>query len=95
VLIFLDRKGAKAPLPDMAAGVVVLVISTDMGRKQPRVIFRVFKLNPGRLAGSFQEHRGIAGAVLKGDAALAARRVEEYLDRGKRCLVSPREQGPP
>ena len=35
MVVFLDGKGAKAALPDMAAGVIVLVVATDVGGQQP------------------------------------------------------------
>jgi DNA-binding GntR family transcriptional regulator len=55
-----------------------------------RVIAQVFRLNPTRATTSYLEHRAIAEAVIQGDAALAARRLEEHLEYGKRCLLSPR-----
>jgi hypothetical protein len=35
MIVLLDGKGAKAALPDVAAGVVVLAAATDMGGQQP------------------------------------------------------------
>ena len=35
MIIFLDGKGAKTALVDMAAAVVVLVVAADVGREQP------------------------------------------------------------
>src|SRR5262249_42734645 len=55
-----------------------------------RVIFQVFKRDPGRMATSFEEHQGIAEAVIGGDAALAALRVEKHLRIGRDSLLKPR-----
>ena len=57
-----------------------------------RVIFRVFTMNPGRLAGSTEEHRAIAEAIIAGDATLAARRIEEHLHFGKISLLNARRE---
>jgi DNA-binding GntR family transcriptional regulator len=69
----------------------ILRVMGQLREKVHRITSQVFQLNPGRIAGSYREHRGIAGAILKGDGALAARRIEEHLERGKRCLLSPRD----
>jgi len=71
----------------------IVRVMGQLREKIHRITFQVFQLNPGRIAGSYREHRGIANAVIKGDAALAARRIEEHLERGKRCLLSPRDGG--
>jgi DNA-binding GntR family transcriptional regulator len=66
-----------------------------MGRlrdKVHRVILLAFRANAGRMAGSYEEHRGIAEAIIRGDAPLAARRVEEHLQYGKEALLSPRRR---
>jgi DNA-binding GntR family transcriptional regulator len=73
----------------------ILRVMGQLRAKIHRVIFQVFKLNAVRFANSYQEHRDIADAVLQGDPALAARRIEEHLERGKRCLLSPRDEGSP
>ena len=59
----------------------------------PNVITRVFRSNVGRVPHSYEEHRAIADAVLRGDAALAARLIEEHLEYGRRHLL-PRAGGP-
>jgi DNA-binding FadR family transcriptional regulator len=46
------------------------------------------------MAGSYEEHLAIAEAVIHGDATLAARRIEEHLEVGKRLLLSPRHRLP-
>ncbi len=71
----------------------IMRVMGQLREKIHRITSQVFQLNPARIAGSYREHRGIAGAILKGDAALAARRIEEHLERGKRCLLSPRDTG--
>ena len=68
----------------------ILRVMGQLRAKIHRVIAQVFKINPGRVATSYQEHRAIADAVIKGDAAAAVRRVEEHLELGKRHLLSPR-----
>jgi len=72
----------------------VLRVMGQLREKIHRVIFQVVRLNPGRIGSSYEEHRGIAEAVIQGDAVLAARRVEEHLEYGKRCLLSPRAREP-
>jgi DNA-binding GntR family transcriptional regulator len=58
--------------------------------KTHRIFWRVFSLNPGRMEGSYQEHRVIAETIIRGEAELAARRVEAHLDYGRRALLDPR-----
>jgi DNA-binding GntR family transcriptional regulator len=68
----------------------ILKVMAQLREKIQRVITRVFQLHAGRFASSYAEHRAIADAVICGDAPLAARLVEEHLEYGKRCLLSPR-----
>jgi DNA-binding GntR family transcriptional regulator len=68
----------------------ILRVLGQLRDKMRRVIARVFELNPERMASSYDEHVGIAEAVFQGDAALAARRIEEHLEYGKQWLLSPR-----
>ena len=68
----------------------ILRVLGQLRAKIHRVIAQVFKINPGRAASSYEEHRAIAKAVIEGDAALAARRLEEHLEYGKMYLLSPR-----
>jgi DNA-binding GntR family transcriptional regulator len=65
-------------------------VMAQLRDKTHRVIHRVFALNPGRMDGSYQEHVTIAETIIQGDADLAARRVEDHLDYGRRALVDPR-----
>jgi DNA-binding GntR family transcriptional regulator len=69
----------------------ILRVMGQLRDKIHRVIGRVFQLNPDRITTSYQEHCGIADAVRRGDAALAAQRIEAHLEWGKRCLLSPRD----
>ena len=55
--------------------------------KLHRVILRVNQAS-GRLQDARREHAGIAEAVLRGKGDLAAERVKEHLEFGKRFLVS-------
>jgi DNA-binding GntR family transcriptional regulator len=73
----------------------ILRVMGQLREKIHRVIAQVFKLNTTRIANSCQEHQGITDAVIRGDAALAARRVEQHLEYGKQCLLAPRGGGLP
>lgn len=44
--IFFNRKGLKAPLPDMARGTVALVVAPYVGRQQPLEVTREVALGP-------------------------------------------------
>lgn len=68
----------------------ILRVMTQLREKMHRVIFRVFKLHPDRIASSYEEHKAIAQAVMEGDGSLAAKRLEEHLEYGKQRLLSPR-----
>jgi DNA-binding GntR family transcriptional regulator len=68
----------------------ILKVMAQLREKIQRVITKVFQINAGRFASSYEEHRAIADAVIRGDAALAAKLVEEHLEYGKKCLLSPR-----
>ena len=71
----------------------ILRVMGQLREKIHRVIAQVVKLHPDRMAGSYEEHCAIAQAVIDGDAALAARRIEEHLEVGKQSLLSPRRGG--
>jgi DNA-binding GntR family transcriptional regulator len=68
----------------------ILRVMGQLRARIHRVITQVYKINPGRAASSYEEHRAIADAVIQGDAAEAVRRVEEHLEYGKQHLLSPR-----
>ena len=68
----------------------ILRVMGQLRDKIHRVIFRVFTLDPARFAGSTEEHRAIAEAIISGDATLAARRIEEHLHAGKLSLLHAR-----
>jgi DNA-binding GntR family transcriptional regulator len=68
----------------------ILRVMNQLREKIHRVISQVFKLNPERIVTSYKEHCGIADAVVHSEPALAARRVEEHLEWGKKCLLAPR-----
>jgi DNA-binding GntR family transcriptional regulator len=55
-----------------------------------RIFHRVFSQNPSRMEGSYREHKEIAETIIRGDAEMAARRVEAHLDFGRRALIDPR-----
>ena len=58
--------------------------------KMHRVISRVFQQNLDRIVTSYEEHRAIADAVIRGDAALAVQGIADHLEYGKQALLSPR-----
>jgi DNA-binding GntR family transcriptional regulator len=68
----------------------ILRVMGQLRAKIHRVISQVYKINPGRVATSYHEHRAIAEAVIAGDAAAAVRGIEEHLECGKKHLLSPR-----
>jgi len=68
----------------------ILRVMGQLRDKTHRVIARVFRLKPGRMASSYEEHRAIAEAIIVGDAALAARQVEQHLRIGEEALLIPR-----
>jgi DNA-binding GntR family transcriptional regulator len=70
----------------------ILRVMEQLRDKIHRIIHRVSGQNPERLAVSYEEHRGIADAVLAGDPELAARRIEQHLEFGKQFLLSPRQR---
>jgi DNA-binding GntR family transcriptional regulator len=71
----------------------ILRVMGQLREKIHRVISRVFTLSPSRMTESYEDHAAIAQAVLDGDGARAARLLEEHLERGKRCLLSPHRAG--
>jgi DNA-binding GntR family transcriptional regulator len=68
----------------------ILRVMGQLRAKIHRIITQVYKINPGRVASSYEEHLAIADAVLQGDAAAAVRRIEKHLELGKQHLLSPR-----
>jgi DNA-binding GntR family transcriptional regulator len=68
----------------------ILRVMEQLRAKIHRIIRRMTGQVPGRPAASYAEHRAIADAVIGGDGALAARRMEEHLEVGKQFLLSPR-----
>src|SRR5262249_27286975 len=60
----------------------ILRVMKHLRERMHRVIARVNQQHMVRIASSYQEHRAIADAVLGGDAALAAQRMEEHLEYG-------------
>ena len=56
--------------------------------KLHRIILRVMRQAEGRVKTAYEEHAAIAEAVLAGKGELAAKRVEDHLEFGKRFLIS-------
>ena len=53
----------------------------QLREKMQRVITTVFRLNPGRLDASINEHHAIAAAVVSGDAERAVASIANHLER--------------
>jgi DNA-binding GntR family transcriptional regulator len=68
----------------------ILRVMRQLRDKTHRIFHRVFALNPDRMMGSYQEHQVIAETIIRGEADLAAERVEAHLAYGKRALLDPR-----
>lgn len=68
----------------------ILRVMSQLRDKTHRVIFRVFTINGVRMTRSYEEHRAIAEAVIKGEPALASTRIEEHLRFGLESLLPPR-----
>lgn len=62
----------------------------QLREKMQRVVTQVFRISPGRIEASYDEHTAIAAAVIGGDGARAAELIVSHLDRGKRLILSPR-----
>lgn len=63
-------------------------IMEQAGDRLMRIIFRIVKRQPERMASSTDEHRAILAAIVKGDAELAERRMTQHLEWGQRFLMS-------
>jgi GntR family transcriptional regulator, rspAB operon transcriptional repressor len=66
-------------------------ITTAMLRlrdKLHRIISRVIEAHPDRMLSSHREHVAIVEALRQGDGQVAAARMEEHLERGRRFLVT-------
>jgi DNA-binding GntR family transcriptional regulator len=72
----------------------ILRVMNQLRAKIHRVISQVLTLDPDRLADSYEEHAAVADAVIRGDGALAARRIEDHLEAGKQLLFAPRRTTP-
>lgn len=68
----------------------ILRVMGQLRERIQRVITKVYQTNASRMTSSHAEHVAIADAVVRGDAGLAARLIEEHLEYGKQCLLSPR-----
>lgn len=68
----------------------VLRVMGQLRDKMHRVITKVFRLNPGRMETSYEEHLALAEAAIAGDGAKAARLMEAHLERGKQMILSRR-----
>ena len=66
----------------------VLRVMGQLRDKMQRIITKVFRLNPGRIETSYEEHLALAEAAIAGDGARAARLMEAHLGRGKQMILS-------
>lgn len=55
-----------------------------------RIVTRVFRIAPGRIDSSYDEHAAIAGAVIDGHGVRAADLLVGHLELGKQLILSPR-----
>lgn len=62
----------------------------QLREKMQRVVTQVFRLCPGRIEASYDEHVAIAAAVIDGNGALAGDLIVRHLELGKRLILSPR-----
>jgi DNA-binding GntR family transcriptional regulator len=68
----------------------ILRVVGQLREKMQRVVTQVFRLCPGRIETSHDEHTAIADAVIGGDGARAAELIARHLELGKRLILSPR-----
>jgi len=68
----------------------ILRVIAQLREKMRRVVSQVFRLCPGRVGGSYEEHAAIARAVIEGDGPRAADLLVRHLEVGKRLILSPR-----
>lgn len=68
----------------------ILKVTGQLREKMRRVVTQVFRLSPGRIDTSYEEHAAIAGAVIAGDGDRAAALIVRHLELGKALILSPR-----
>ena len=68
----------------------ILRVTGQLREKMQRVVTQVFRLSPGRIETSYEEHVAIANAVIEGRGAEAAELIARHLELGKRLILSPR-----
>ncbi|HVK15120.1 MAG TPA: GntR family transcriptional regulator [Gemmataceae bacterium] len=68
----------------------ILKVTGQLGEKMQRVVTQVFRLSPGRIEASYEEHVAIANAVIDGRGDEAAGLIARHLELGKRLILSPR-----
>jgi len=69
----------------------VLRVIGQLRDKMQRIITKVFRLNPGRIDTSYEEHLALAEATIAGEGDRAAKLIEAHLARGKQMILSRRE----
>jgi DNA-binding GntR family transcriptional regulator len=68
----------------------ILKVTGQLREKMQRVVTQVFRLSPGRIETSYEEHVAIANAVIEGRGPEAAELIARHLELGKRLILSPR-----
>lgn len=66
----------------------ILRVMRHQRDKLHRVISHILESDPSRMRVSYQEHVALLEALLSGDGDLAAARMREHLNSGKRFLLS-------
>lgn len=68
----------------------ILRVMGQLRDKIQRIITKVCRINTGRIGSSYDEHRAIADAILRGEGTRAGQLLEDHLNCGKQYLLSPR-----
>lgn len=68
----------------------ILRVIGHLREKMQRVVTQVFRLSPGRIDTSYEEHAAIAAAVIDGDGPRASDLIVRHLELGKQLILSPR-----
>jgi DNA-binding GntR family transcriptional regulator len=67
----------------------MLRVVSRLKERMHRIITSVFQMNANRATASYDEHKQIAEAVIRGDGARAAALIEKHLELGKQLILSP------
>jgi DNA-binding GntR family transcriptional regulator len=67
----------------------ILRVVSRLKERMHRIITSVFQKDVNRARASYDEHKQIADAVIRGDGVRAAALIEKHLETGKQLIVSP------